>query len=156
MHLTNTENNSIILCTCGRGGIGRRARFRIWYRTMWRFKSFRPQNRKKSTFGCFFCFYGERSQTFEQIAPHTNAYVYLSAIWCTSRRRSERARFSSPARKTEKHHRLCNFSGETTNTTKEISLVVFFCWQRFYERLHSGADAALSALAVAKRVKESA
>jgi hypothetical protein len=30
--------------------------------------------------------------------------------------------------KKEKTARLCILGGESTNTTKEISLVVFFCW----------------------------
>ena len=36
--------------------------------------------------------------------------------------------------------RLCILSGEITITTKEISLAVFFCWQRFYERLPPGGS----------------
>ena len=41
--LTNT---AVICCvdTCGRGEIGRRARFRFWYLTMWGFKSLRPHH----------------------------------------------------------------------------------------------------------------
>ena len=35
---------------------------------------------------------------------------------------------------------LCILSGENTNTTKEFSLVVFFYWKRFYERLPPGGS----------------
>ena len=40
-------------------------------------------------------------------------------------------------------HRLCIFSGENTNTTNEISLVVFFVLERTYERLPPGGRDAL-------------
>lgn len=35
--------SNLILYSCERGGIGRRARFRIWYRKMWEFESPRSQ-----------------------------------------------------------------------------------------------------------------
>ena len=48
---------------------------------------------------------------------------------------------SCVARQQKRRYRLlCILSGENTNTTKDFSLVVFFCWQRFYERLPPGGS----------------
>ena len=69
----------------------------------------------------------KRMRKFDKQAPHTRPNY-------TKTHKTEG--FSAPNHRISQKHptvqkkaepHLCNFSGENTNTTKEFSLVVFFC-----------------------------
>ena len=64
---------------CGRGEIGRRARFRFWYLTMWGFKSLRPHHSfSPNRHADVRLFFGERQ---EQRLHSTSRLGDITSIW---------------------------------------------------------------------------
>ncbi len=70
-----------LICTCG--GIGRRARFRIWYLTMCRFKSCQVHHERLVFWQVFYCF-GLEPAHQQNTATDTCTVAERKNIWSDS------------------------------------------------------------------------